>query len=120
MLVPLAVPRVHYVHRVLTEKARRDPKSTRVLDVGCGGGLVAEEMARLGYTVTGVDPSEPSVAAASSHARHEGLRITLTVGSGEALPCRTAAFDAVYSLDVLEHVEDLDGVIVEVRRILKP
>src|SRR5215831_13033375 len=83
MLVSLAAPRVRYVHGVLTEKARLNPAATRVLDVGCGGGLVAEDMARLGYLVTGVDPSEPSIAAAHLHARREELAISFAVASGE-------------------------------------
>jgi 2-polyprenyl-6-hydroxyphenyl methylase/3-demethylubiquinone-9 3-methyltransferase len=120
MLVPLAAPRVQYVHRILTEKAGLNPTTIRVLDIGCGGGLVAEEMTRLGYTVTGVDPSAPSIAAAQLHARQNGIEISFVVGSGEALPCETSSFDAAYCLDVLEHVDDLDRVVAEVARVLKP
>jgi 2-polyprenyl-6-hydroxyphenyl methylase / 3-demethylubiquinone-9 3-methyltransferase len=120
MLVPLAGPRVQYVHRVLTEKAGLNPTTIRVLDIGCGGGLVAEEMTRLGYTVTGVDPSAPSIAAAQLQSRQNGLEISFVVGSGEALPCETSAFDAACSLDVLEHVDDVDKVVAEVVRVLKP
>jgi 2-polyprenyl-6-hydroxyphenyl methylase/3-demethylubiquinone-9 3-methyltransferase len=120
MLGPLAAPRVEYVHRVLTDKAHFKPTAIRVLDVGCGGGLAAEEMAKRGYTMTGVDPSRPSIAAAQLHAGREGLDITFSVGSGEALPCEGSAFDAAYALDVLEHVDDVDRVIGEVGRVLKP
>src|SRR5436190_15804398 len=120
MLVPLAIPRVQYVHRVLTEQSQLTPKSIQVLDLGCGGGLVAEEMARLGYCVTGIDPSERSIAVARTHAHDAGLAIDYRSGAGESLPFEDTTFDAAYCLDVLEHVSDVDKVIAEIQRILKP
>jgi 2-polyprenyl-6-hydroxyphenyl methylase / 3-demethylubiquinone-9 3-methyltransferase len=67
-----------------------------------------------------VDPSPRSVAAAHRHAEEMGFPIAYVAGRGEALPCDTAAFDAAYSLDVLEHVDDVARVIAEVQRVLKP
>jgi 2-polyprenyl-6-hydroxyphenyl methylase/3-demethylubiquinone-9 3-methyltransferase len=91
-----------------------------VLDVGCGGGLLAEEFARLGCAVTGVDPSQESLAAAREHAATQGLAIGYQRGSGEALPFVADSFDVVYCCDVLEHVNDLRQVIAETARVLKP
>jgi 2-polyprenyl-6-hydroxyphenyl methylase/3-demethylubiquinone-9 3-methyltransferase len=91
-----------------------------VLDLGCAGGFMAEAMARRGAVVTGVDPAAKAVAAARRHAEAEGLDIRYDVGVGEALPYADAAFDAVVCVDVLEHVSDLNRVLAEVRRVLKP
>lgn len=91
-----------------------------VIDVGCGGGLMAEEIARLGAAVIGVDPSAASIATARAHAAGGGLEIDYRVGSGERLPAGDGCADVVYCLDVLEHVADLDAVIGETARVLKP
>jgi 2-polyprenyl-6-hydroxyphenyl methylase / 3-demethylubiquinone-9 3-methyltransferase len=99
---------------------RLDPGAATALDVGCGGGLLAEEVARLGFAVTGVDPSAASLATAREHARSEGLQIDYVEGQGERLPFDDASFDLVYCCDVLEHVDDLDAVLAESRRVLRP
>ena len=112
--------RVGYIRRVLTEELGIDPQGKRALDVGCGGGLLAEEVARLGFRVTGVDPSEPSLETARAHARDEGLEIEYLAAAGEDLPFEDATFDVVYCCDVLEHVESVDGTVAESARVLKP
>jgi 2-polyprenyl-6-hydroxyphenyl methylase/3-demethylubiquinone-9 3-methyltransferase len=91
-----------------------------VLDIGCGGGFLAEEFAVLGCQVTGVDPSPASVGAARAHAAGRGLRIDYRVGAGEELPVPDAAFDVACCCDVLEHVRDVDRVISETARVLEP
>lgn len=102
------------------ERLKIDPRGRRALDIGCGGGLLAEEFARLGCNVTGIDPSARSVAAARAHAALSGLDIAYRVGRGEGLPFPDSHFDIVYCCDVLEHVEDLDAVLAETARVLKP
>lgn len=91
-----------------------------VLDVGCGGGYLAEAFARDGYEVTGIDPSAASVAAAEAHADAAGLSIRYRVGRGEMLPLGDASFDIVACCDVLEHVDDVRQVLAEVARVLRP
>ena len=91
-----------------------------VLDLGCAGGFMAEAMAARGAKVTGIDPAELAIEAARRHALTEGLRISYDVGVGEALPYAEARFDAVVCVDVLEHVADLDAVLLEVARVLRP
>lgn len=112
--------RFGYFRHVLTERLRLDPRGLRVLDVGCGGGLLAEEFARLGCRVTGIDPSEPSIATARAHASEAGLAIAYQVGVGERLPFADASFDLVLCCDVLEHVSDVDSVIAQAARVLAP
>ena len=70
--------------------------------------------------MTGVDPSQASIGAAGAHATRRGLHIDYRVGTGEELPVPDAAFDVAYCCDVLEHVADLDRVISETARALKP
>ncbi len=92
----------------------------RVLDLGCGGGFMAEAMATRGARVTGLDPSTAAIEAARAHAGANALAIDYLVGSGETLPFGAATFDIVVCVDVLEHIEAWEGVVSEVRRVLRP
>ena len=92
----------------------------RVLDIGCGGGFLAEEFAALGCRVTGADPSPVSIDAARAHAAERGRGIDYLVGAGEDLPVPDAAFSVACCCDVLEHVSDVDRVITETARVLEP
>ncbi len=120
LLLWLNPVRFGYFRQILLEKLKVDPRGKETLDVGCGGGLLAEQFARLGCKVTGVDPSERSLATARAHAQQSGLDINYLVGVGEHLPFADAAFDIVYCCDVLEHVSSLEQVISEIARVLKP
>jgi 2-polyprenyl-6-hydroxyphenyl methylase/3-demethylubiquinone-9 3-methyltransferase len=91
-----------------------------VLDLGCAGGFMAEALAKRGAAVTGIDPAAQAIAAARAHAADEGLNIRYDVGVGENLPYAENAFDAIVCVDVLEHVDDLDRVIQECARVLRP
>ena len=97
-----------------------DPAGQLTVDVGCGGGLLAEEVARLGATVVGVDPSRSSLATARAHAAAAGLAIDYRDGCGERLPLADASADIVYCVDVLEHVRDPGAVLRETARVLRP
>ncbi|TMM51283.1 bifunctional 2-polyprenyl-6-hydroxyphenol methylase/3-demethylubiquinol 3-O-methyltransferase UbiG [Sulfitobacter sabulilitoris] len=91
-----------------------------VLDLGCAGGFMAEALARRGAQVTGIDPARQAIDAARRHATHNDLSIRYDVGRGEELPYDDGAFDAVVCVDVLEHVQDLDRVMAEIARVLRP
>lgn len=95
-------------------------KDKRVLDLGCGGGFVSEELARRGAQVVGVDPSDPLVSVARRHAQQSGFGIDYRVGTGEQIPAADQSFDVVVCVDVLEHVADLERVMREIHRVLKP
>ncbi len=91
----------------------RDPESAqplkglRILDAGCGGGLLCEPMARLGANVTGLDALEKNVKIAKTHAAKSGLKINYQYGSIEAMMAsKTKPFDVVLNMEVLEHVTD--------------
>jgi 2-polyprenyl-6-hydroxyphenyl methylase/3-demethylubiquinone-9 3-methyltransferase len=104
--------------RDVLERTGRDPAGLRAVDIGSGGGFLAEEFARLGCRVIGVDPSEVSVRTAAGHA--SGLNARYVVATGERLPLADESVDLAYCCDVLEHVSDLDHVLAETARVLKP
>lgn len=112
--------RFAYFQRVLERQFHGQVSGLRALDIGCGGGFLAEEFAILGFDVVGVDPSSVSIETARDHAFSSHLGIDYRVGAGERLPVEDAAFDVVYCCDVLEHVSDLDRVIGETARVMKP
>jgi 2-polyprenyl-6-hydroxyphenyl methylase/3-demethylubiquinone-9 3-methyltransferase len=120
MMVPFAVPRAGYVHKILSANGALTPSCSKILDLGCGAGLVAEQLAKQGYAVTGIDPGDNTIAHAKAHAVEAGMNIDYRVGPGEDLPAESSTYDAVYSLDVLEHVDDLNRVASEIARVLKP
>lgn len=120
MRVFLNPVRVEYAKRKLVEAARIDPQAVAALDVGSGGGFLTEEIARLGFDTTGVDPSAESIRAAASHAHENGLNIRYLTGVGESLPFEDRSFGVVFCCDVLEHVRDLPKVVSEISRVLKP
>ena len=111
--------RLRYLNKVL-RRFGVDPAGKMLADVGCGGGLFAEELARLGANVIGVDPSAPSLETARAHAEAAGLMIEYRLGSGEQLPLPDASVDIACCVDVLEHVSDVSAVLIETARILKP
>jgi 2-polyprenyl-6-hydroxyphenyl methylase / 3-demethylubiquinone-9 3-methyltransferase len=112
--------RFGYFQRILAQERGADTSGLTLLDVGCGGGILAEDFARAGLRVTGVDPAPESVRVAQAHAAAGGLSIEYRTGSGEALAFTAAAFDLVACCDVLEHVADIDRVVAEIARVLKP
>ncbi len=93
----------------------------RVLDVGCGGGFLAEALALAGADVSAVDRSVPTIEAARRHAAGAKLAIDYRSADALALPYAAGEFDAVVSSDFLEHVSDrLDLVLAEQARVLRP
>lgn len=112
--------RFGYFERVLKQEKALERGQRRLLDVGCGGGLLAEEFARAGFEVTGVDPAPESIDTARTHASASGLCIEYHIGAGERLPFPDASFDHAACCDVLEHVDEVDRVIGEIARALRP
>ena len=82
-------------------------KGLKILDIGCGGGLISEPMCRLGATVTGIDASEKNISVAKIHAEKSGLEIDYLNKSPEQMT-EDLKFDIILNLEVVEHVEDLD------------
>lgn len=112
--------RAGYFRRILDNALKFDCRGTPALDVGCGGGILAEEFAGMGFCVTGIDPSEQSLATARQHAQSMGLAINYQQGTGESIPFADNTYPVVYCCDVLEHVRDLPRVVAEIYRVTKP
>ncbi|HWA92242.1 MAG TPA: bifunctional 2-polyprenyl-6-hydroxyphenol methylase/3-demethylubiquinol 3-O-methyltransferase UbiG [Rhizomicrobium sp.] len=89
-----------------------------LLDIGCGGGLLSEPMARLGFKVLGADASEKNVRTAAAHA--QGLAIDYRATTAEALAAEGLAFDVVLNMEVVEHVADLPAYLGACATLLKP
>ena len=111
--------RFNYFKKILEDKNKIHNDNITLLDVGCGGGFLSEEFAKIGLKVTGIDPSKETIKAAKIHAEEENLNIEYLEGFGEDLPFESNTFDFVCGCDVLEHVNDLDKVVNEISRVLK-
>jgi 2-polyprenyl-6-hydroxyphenyl methylase/3-demethylubiquinone-9 3-methyltransferase len=118
--------RLGIVRDVAAEHFTRDAKSghpldgLRVLDVGCGGGLLCEPLTRLGANVTGIDPSETNVEVARLHAAKSELDIDYRATTAERLGEEGETFDIVLAMEVVEHVADIDAFIASCADLVKP
>jgi 2-polyprenyl-6-hydroxyphenyl methylase/3-demethylubiquinone-9 3-methyltransferase len=92
----------------------------RILDIGCGGGLLSEPMARLGATVVGADAAERNIPVARLHAEQSGLAIDYRHTSAEALAAAGEHFDVVLNMEVVEHVADPLAYLTACQELLKP
>jgi 2-polyprenyl-6-hydroxyphenyl methylase/3-demethylubiquinone-9 3-methyltransferase len=111
--------RVPYFAQALRGHFGANLSRIRLLDIGCGGGVLAEEFAHLGCQVTGIDVAAESIAVARAHARTQGLLIDYQSGSATQLPFDGSSFEVVSCCDVLEHILNWEEVIVEVERVLQ-
>ncbi|MGB6910510.1 MAG: bifunctional 2-polyprenyl-6-hydroxyphenol methylase/3-demethylubiquinol 3-O-methyltransferase UbiG [Methyloceanibacter sp.] len=118
--------RLTYLRDQLCAHFGRDPKQGKsleglnLLDIGCGGGLVCEPLARLGAGVTGIDPGAESIDAAKAHAEAGGLVIDYQAATAEELAARGQSYDAVLLLEVVEHVPDVPALLKAIAPLVRP
>ena len=118
--------RIGYIRDRAAARFGRDPKrldsmkGLRVLDIGCGGGILSEPLARLGAEMVGVDPSEENISAAQAHAEPSGLAIDYRCTTAEDLAEHREQFDLVLAMEVVEHVTDVPLFIASCASLVKP
>ncbi len=118
--------RLGYIRDRAAAHFDRDParldslNGLRILDIGCGGGVLSEPLARLGAVVVGADPVEENIAAAAHHAAQAGLAIDYRSTTAEALAEAGECFDIVLAMEVVEHVADVDLFIQAGADLVKP
>ena len=116
--------RLAHIRRVMAAHFGRDTSSMTpftgltLLDVGCGGGLLCEPLARMGFSVTGIDAGDRNIAVAKIHRDQSGLEIDYRVGGPEDV--ESSAFDVVLSMEVIEHVATPASFVALSARALKP
>jgi 2-polyprenyl-6-hydroxyphenyl methylase/3-demethylubiquinone-9 3-methyltransferase len=118
--------RLAFIRDRLATHFGRDPRGVRpfagltLLDIGCGGGIVAEPLTRLGFTVTGIDADARAIAVARRHAVDSGLAIDYREAAAEDLLKQKHRFDAVLALEVVEHTSDPALFLATVAGLVKP
>jgi 2-polyprenyl-6-hydroxyphenyl methylase/3-demethylubiquinone-9 3-methyltransferase len=118
--------RVGYVREQLCRAFGRDPASEqplaglRLLDIGCGGGILSESVAHLGAEVTGIDITDKNLRVADMHAHWGGLDIDYRLTTADDLAATGETFDAVLNMEVVEHVERLPDFLAACGRLVRP
>jgi 2-polyprenyl-6-hydroxyphenyl methylase/3-demethylubiquinone-9 3-methyltransferase len=95
-------------------------KGLRVLDIGCGGGILSEPLARLGAQVVGADPSAENIAIARAHAEGAGVEVDYRATTAEELAAANERFDVVLAMEVVEHVADVNAFVATCGSMVKP
>ncbi|NKD86479.1 bifunctional 2-polyprenyl-6-hydroxyphenol methylase/3-demethylubiquinol 3-O-methyltransferase UbiG [Haematospirillum jordaniae] len=118
--------RLSFIRDAACAHFRRNPadatpfQGLSLVDIGCGGGLLSEPMARLGFAVTGIDGVEKNIGTARTHAARSGLDIDYRATLAENLVEEKAQFDVVLSMEVVEHVADPDFFLQTCAKLVKP
>ena len=118
--------RIGYVRERLNHAFGTDPdaerplEGLRLLDIGCGGGILSESLARLGAEVTGVDVTEKNIRVAQIHAQWNGLDLDYRLTTAEALAASGEQFDAVLNMEVVEHVDDPLAFLSTCGKLVRP
>jgi 2-polyprenyl-6-hydroxyphenyl methylase/3-demethylubiquinone-9 3-methyltransferase len=105
-------------HFDIAKDEKKPFKNVNLLDIGCGGGLLSEPMAKLGANVTGLDVVEKNIKTASTHAKNQGLKINYIHSTVEKISEKDEKFDVILNMEVIEHVSDVNLFINSCNKIL--
>jgi len=108
----------HIINTLKLNNGKEPLKNVKILDIGCGGGLLSEPMNRLGAEVVGIDASEKNINTAKLHAKKNGLNIKYICASPENFK-NDSKFDVVLNMEIVEHVEDVDFFLMTCSKLLK-
>jgi 2-polyprenyl-6-hydroxyphenyl methylase/3-demethylubiquinone-9 3-methyltransferase len=118
--------RLGYIRDKTAARFARDPKKLdclkglRMLDIGCGAGILSEPLARLGAQMVGADPAEENIAVAQAHALESGVEIDYRATTAEGLAAASERFDVVLAMEVVEHVTDVKEFVTTCGSMVKP
>ena len=118
--------RLAYIRDQAAKRFAREPKKLgclkdlRMLDIGCGGGILSEPLARLGAQIVGADPSAENIAVASAHAEQSGVAVDYRAATAEELAAANERFDVVLAMEVIEHVADVKSFVATCASMVKP
>ena len=115
-----AIRRFFPIQTPMLKNTNTTLRGLKILDIGCGGGLLAEPMARLGASVTGIDITDAAITAAKAHANTMGLSISYQTITAEELAASGVIFDVIYASEVIEHVVDRPIFVKAIAQMLAP
>ena len=110
--------RIKFIKDALKKKSINSMKNLKILDIGCGGGILCEPLARLGAKVTGIDENKKAIEAAKKHSKQNKLKINYKVLSYDEIKINEK-FDIVLSMEVLEHIDNVGELISNAKKLLK-
>jgi len=118
--------RLRFIRELAVERFKRDSRALKpfegltLLDIGCGGGILSEPLARLGANMVGADPAEDNIAVATAHAQESGVAVDYRATTAEDLALGHERFDVVLAMEVIEHVADVDAFVKTCASMVKP
>ena len=111
---------IEYAYTLNTTNPLKPYEGLRMIDIGCGGGILTEPLARCGADITGIDAGSQTIKAARAHAKLQNLTIDYCQSTAEACAARGTQYDVVIAMEVVEHVADVASFVTAISQLTKP